>query len=84
MIFHKHLLINAKVTNPITSEEDAITFLRDLVERINMKILKGPFASYVDKEGNRVYLKAVKNGVSDHSLSKEEKEALEKAINTKN
>jgi S-adenosylmethionine/arginine decarboxylase-like enzyme len=53
MIFHKHLLINAKVTNPITSEENAITFLRDLVERINMKILKGPFASYVDKEGNR-------------------------------
>jgi S-adenosylmethionine/arginine decarboxylase-like enzyme len=53
MIFHKHLLVNAKVTNPITSEEDAVTFLRDLVERINMKILKGPFASYVDKEGNR-------------------------------
>ena len=42
-----------KSTNPITSEEDAVTFLRDLVERINMKILKGPFASYVNKEGNR-------------------------------
>ena len=53
MIFHKHLLVNAKVTNPITSEDDAITFLRDLVKRINMNILQGPFASYVNKEGNR-------------------------------
>lgn len=53
MIFHKHLLVNAKVTTPITSEDDAVAFLRNLVERINMKILKGPFASYVDKKGNR-------------------------------
>ena len=53
MIFHKHLLVNAKVTNPITSEDDAITFLRDLVKRINMNILQGPFASYVNKKGNR-------------------------------
>jgi len=35
------------------------------------------------KEGNRVYGKAVKNGQSDHSLSDEEKEAIEKAMNLK-
>jgi len=34
------------------------------------------------KEGNRVYAKAVKNGQSDFPLSKEEKEALDKAINS--
>ena len=32
------------------------------------------------KEGSRVYTKAVKNGKSDHTLLKEETEAIEKAI----
>ena len=53
MLYHKHLLVNARVENPIRSEEEAITFLKTLVERIDMKILQGPFASYVDKPGNR-------------------------------
>lgn len=53
MIFHKHLLVNAKVNNPINTEEQGIDFLTRLVERIDMKIIKGPFASYVDKPGNR-------------------------------
>lgn len=53
MIFHKHLLVNAKVKNPINTEEEGIDFLKRLVERIDMKIIKGPFASYVDKPGNR-------------------------------
>ena len=33
--------------------KEAISFLQKLVERIDMKIIKGPFASYVDKPGNR-------------------------------
>lgn len=53
MIFHKHLLVNAKVKDPMRSEDEAISFLTNLVESIDMKIIKGPFASYVDKEGNR-------------------------------
>lgn len=53
MIFHKHLLVNAKVKNPMQSEQEAIDFLTKLVQEIDMKIIKGPFASYVDKEGNR-------------------------------
>ena len=35
------------------------------------------------KEGNRVYAKAIINGKSDHSLSKEEVEAIDRAINSK-
>jgi len=35
------------------------------------------------KEGSRVYAKAIKNGQSDFSLSKEEKEALSIAIDVK-
>jgi len=53
MIFHKHLLVNAKVKNPIKSEDEAIDFLTRLVDRIDMKIIKGPFASYVDVPGNK-------------------------------
>lgn len=52
MIFHKHLLVNAKVHNPMQSEREAIAFLDRLVDRIDMKIIKGPFAHYVDKPGN--------------------------------
>jgi S-adenosylmethionine/arginine decarboxylase-like enzyme len=46
-------LVNAKVKNPINTEEEGINFLRNLVEKIDMKIIKGPFASYVDKDGNK-------------------------------
>ncbi len=53
MIFHKHLLVNAKVKSPIRSEEQGVDFLNSLVKKINMKIIRGPFASYVDKPGNR-------------------------------
>lgn len=36
------------------------------------------------KDGNRVYAKAVKEGKSEHPLSDEEKQALERAIACKN
>ena len=52
-IYHKHLLINAKVRNPMNTEEQGISFLETLVNDIDMKIIKGPFASYVDAEGNK-------------------------------
>jgi S-adenosylmethionine/arginine decarboxylase-like enzyme len=53
MIFHKHLLVNAKVNSPIKTEEEGVAFLQNLVEKIDMKIIKGPFASYVNKDGNK-------------------------------
>ena len=37
----------------MNNEDMAIDFLKRLVDRIDMKIIKGPFASYVDKPGNR-------------------------------
>ena len=37
--------------------------------------------SFYTRERNRVYAKSVVNGKSQYSLSKEEKEAIEKAIN---
>ncbi len=52
MLYHKHLLINAKVKDPMRNEEEAIEFLNTLVDRIDMKIIKGPFAHYVSAPGN--------------------------------
>ena len=52
-IQHKHILINAKVQNPIQNELDAIQFLDRLVDRIGMKVIKGPYAKYVEAEGNK-------------------------------
>ena len=50
---HKHILINARVNNSLESTEDAVSFLKDLVERVGMKILMGPHATYVDTPGNK-------------------------------
>jgi S-adenosylmethionine/arginine decarboxylase-like enzyme len=50
---HKHILINAKVNNPLNSYEEAIEFLNDLVAKVGMKILMGPHAHYVTTPGNQ-------------------------------
>ena len=50
---HKHLIIRAEVNHPITSEKELRKWLRNLVKKIDMKIIKGPYAAYVSKEGNR-------------------------------
>ena len=53
MPVHKHLIIRAEVNHPITSERELRKWLRNLVKKIDMKIIKGPYAAYVSKEGNR-------------------------------
>ena len=50
---HKHMVIRAEVLEPITSEKELKKWLKDLVKLIRMKIIKGPYASYVTREGNR-------------------------------
>ena len=52
-LYHKHLLINAKIDKPFTSAYQGIDFLKELVDKIDMKIIQGPYASYVNKIGNR-------------------------------
>jgi hypothetical protein len=39
MLFHKHLLINARVEKPMSSEEEAVSFLQKLVERIDIYVI---------------------------------------------
>lgn len=52
-VVHKHLIIRAEVRNPLKDEQAAILWVRNLVQNIGMNIMMGPFAQYLDVEGNR-------------------------------
>lgn len=53
MALHNHLLLNGYTNTPPRDEKETIEWMSKLVEEIGMKIIQGPFASYVTKEGNR-------------------------------
>ena len=53
MALHNQLLLNGHITNPMMDENKVIDWMKNLVEEIDMKIIQGPYASYVEKEGNR-------------------------------
>ena len=53
MALHNHIMLNGDVSKPPKNEAETIKWLEQLVSNINMKILRGPFASYVIAEGNR-------------------------------
>ena len=53
MPVHKHLIIRAEVNRPLVTEKSVRKWLRNLVKKIDMNIIKGPYASYVSKKGNR-------------------------------
>lgn len=51
--FHKHLMIRARISEPPKDTNIAISWLREFVSSLDMKILQGPFSSYVDQPGNK-------------------------------
>lgn len=53
MALHNQLLLNGHITRPILDEQEAIDWMARLVDKIDMKIIQGPYASYVTKEGNK-------------------------------
>lgn len=59
MALHNQIILNGYVNNPIKNPDDAIEWLSNLVEKIGMKIVQGPFSSYVDVPGNRGITAAV-------------------------
>ena len=50
---HKHIIIRAEVSEPITKRNKAIKFLNRIIKAIDMKAMYGPTATYSKKEGNR-------------------------------
>lgn len=53
MALHNQLLVNGKARRPLLGEQETIEWMTNLVDQIGMKIIQGPYASYVEKEGNR-------------------------------
>ena len=53
MALHNQLLVNGYSDNPPVDETFISKWMENLVEEIGMKIIKGPFTAYVNKEGNR-------------------------------
>jgi S-adenosylmethionine/arginine decarboxylase-like enzyme len=51
-LFHQHLLVKAFVKNPPREVEPFEKWLANLVQTINMKIVAGPVAKYVNAVGN--------------------------------
>ena len=49
---HKHLIIRAEVNNPPTDPNWANSWLSQLVPKIGMKILMGPYSTYCPMIGN--------------------------------
>ena len=47
------MIIRAEVNRPVTTEKQVKKWLRNVVKKIDMNIIKGPYASYVSKEGNK-------------------------------
>lgn len=53
MIEHKHLIIRSEVLSPPTDTHWTCEWLRQLVEKIGMKVCAGPISAYVTVPGNR-------------------------------
>jgi len=53
VLFHKHLIIRAELDKPPMDLEEIKTWMKDLVNEIDMNILMGPYAVYSEMPGNR-------------------------------
>lgn len=53
MALHNHILLNGYVERPPQDLDLVKNWLGQLVEDIDMKLVQGPYASYIEAEGNR-------------------------------
>ena len=51
--FHKHLMLRGYVVDPPKDTQVVIDWLTEFISYLDMKILQGPFSSYVDVDGNK-------------------------------
>ena len=50
---HKHLIVRAELNEPPYSPNEIKLWMKQLVDKIGMNILMGPYAVYSDMEGNQ-------------------------------
>lgn len=53
MLVHKHLIVRAEVERAPSHRGWTEEWLKNLVEKIGMKVCAGPISEYVDMPGNR-------------------------------
>jgi len=46
-------MLRGHIVDPPTNTEEVVSWVRELVGFLDMKIVQGPFATYIDIEGNR-------------------------------
>lgn len=51
-LFHKHLIATVSMTNPPRDADTVSAWLLELVDKIDMVVLFGPFVQRCDTEGN--------------------------------
>jgi S-adenosylmethionine/arginine decarboxylase-like enzyme len=49
---HRHILVSATVANPPTQAGQFDEWLKELVQKVDMKVLMGPWSIYCETEGN--------------------------------
>ena len=49
---HLHLLVSASVKNPPREPEVFNNWMKELVEKVNMVVLMGPYSTYCETHGN--------------------------------
>jgi len=52
LLVHKHLIVRAESRKPPMTEEYAIEWMKDFIKSINMKVLMGPYAKFLEVPGN--------------------------------
>jgi len=50
---HKHLIVRAEILKPIEDETVATDWMRELVDKIGMQVLQGPWSAYEGSPGNQ-------------------------------
>lgn len=53
LLEHKHLIVRAELNNPPKCTSSINLWMGDLVDRIGMKVLMGPYSVYSNMEGNQ-------------------------------
>lgn len=53
LLEHKHLIVRAELNNPPKCTSSINLWMGELVERIGMKVLMGPYSVYSNMEGNQ-------------------------------
>lgn len=53
LLVHKHLIVRAEVKSAPKEPEAAKAWFKHLIEKVNMKIMMGPYAEYCEMKGNR-------------------------------